>query len=173
MNIHPLLVHFPIALLSTYGVLELVRFKKITSQPYWFYVKAVLVILGVFASYFTALAGKVAAELYTHGTYNKIVETHELFALITIITFSVIAAAYLIRWVREYGFSKFAQKPALAKVWTLLVKLSDFILFSPVIVLLAIFGLAAISTTGALGGLLVYGQNNDPFIGFVYKVLIQ
>ncbi|MEK7110290.1 MAG: hypothetical protein AAB759_00205 [Patescibacteria group bacterium] len=39
MNIHPAFVHFPIALLTIYAVLELARFRFFTARPYWFHLK--------------------------------------------------------------------------------------------------------------------------------------
>lgn len=45
MNIHPFLVHFPIALFCVYTILECVRFQVVIKQPYWFYLKAGIVIM--------------------------------------------------------------------------------------------------------------------------------
>ena len=37
MNVHPLLIHFPIALLTVYVVMECLRFKKLLAEHSWFY----------------------------------------------------------------------------------------------------------------------------------------
>ena len=44
MNIHPIFVHFPIALLTLYSLAELIRWRRITELAYWFYVKAFAMI---------------------------------------------------------------------------------------------------------------------------------
>ena len=50
MNLHPIFVHFPIALFTLYALLECARFKKLQEQTYYFYLKAFLVITGGLAS---------------------------------------------------------------------------------------------------------------------------
>lgn len=64
-NIHPLLVHFPIALLTVYSLLEAVPLKRIQKLPYWFYVKAVLLITGTISILPTILAGLVIEDQFS------------------------------------------------------------------------------------------------------------
>src|SRR5512139_3985228 len=65
-NIHPLLVHFPIAFLSAFFVLDLAG--TIFAKPNWRVVAGWLLYLGTVASIFTATAGFIAAESVPHGS---------------------------------------------------------------------------------------------------------
>ena len=62
MNLHPIFVHFPIALLTLYTLCELLRFKKIKDHPAWFYLKAVLIICGTLGAAAALLTGDGAKE---------------------------------------------------------------------------------------------------------------
>lgn len=37
LNIHPVIVHTPIGLLTLYSIIELLRFKKLQERPYLFF----------------------------------------------------------------------------------------------------------------------------------------
>ncbi|MEC4749979.1 DUF2231 domain-containing protein [Methylomicrobium sp. Wu6] len=91
-NIHPLLVHFPIAFLSAFFVLDLAGslFKKAN----WRGVASWLLYLGAIASIFTATAGFIAANSVPHGeNVHAIIERHEHFG-ITVVTFAVLLSAW-------------------------------------------------------------------------------
>ena len=72
MNIHPLLVHFPIALLTIYSLLELVPFKQIYRQSYWFYTKAIILIIG---SISTSCQGSAPLCTNQQGVCNGAIAT--------------------------------------------------------------------------------------------------
>jgi uncharacterized membrane protein len=161
-NLHPLIVHFPIALLMTYSVFELIRFKKISGQPYWFYLKAILVILGTLSALVAYQFGEIARELIPGGRGNPLVSQHQNWAKISIIIYSIIVAGYSVQWLKQ----KY-------KIWSFLIKLQTWITESPLILLLALAGLIALSITGALGGIIVYGVGVDPFADYITKLLIH
>jgi len=56
MDFHPLVIHYPIAFLTTYAIFELLRFKKLLDLPYWLYIKATLLILGEISAVVTLIA---------------------------------------------------------------------------------------------------------------------
>ena len=75
-NIHPLLVHFPIALLSSFFIVNLIAHfvKKEPLQT----VATWLLYLGAFSAIFTVLAGFSAAESVEHSeNVHDIMEHHE------------------------------------------------------------------------------------------------
>jgi len=148
MNIHPLIVHFPIALLTTYAVLELIRFRIVTSKPYWFYIKVTLLILGTLASYAAILAGLIAKSLISNPDILYVINRHEFFGITTSVIFTLISLIYIRAWIKQVPDPK---------------KQTLF---------LAILGLTSIFITGALGGSIVYGPTNDPVTNWIYNLII-
>jgi len=75
-NIHPLLVHFPIAFLSVFFALDLVG--TISKNPESRSVATWLLYFGTVAALFTVIAGLIAAESVAHGqNVHDIMERHE------------------------------------------------------------------------------------------------
>ncbi len=146
MDLHPIFVHFPVALLTVYAVLELIRFEKVTSRPYWFHVKAIFAIfgsLGAIAAYATG---------NDHGAHSALGQMHVTFATTTLIIFCIIGFSYLLEWFKPSKYSLFVMRPY-------------------IIIPLAVLGLVAVTITGGLGGALVYGTHFDPFMAPIFKLL--
>jgi len=75
-NLHPLLVHFPIAFLSTFFALDLVG--TISKNPESRRVATWLLYFGTVAALLTVIAGLIAAENVAHGqNVHDIMERHE------------------------------------------------------------------------------------------------
>ncbi len=147
MDIHPIIVHFPIALLMLYAVFECIRFNKVLDKPYWFYVKAILVIVGELMIFLTLMTAPNEREM-------GLVQVHQTFAFATALVFGLIALHYLLVWLKKEG--KFNNIPTLPS-WSLII--------------LAIIGLVCITITGGLGGAIVYGTEFDPLMAPVFKLL--
>ena len=95
MDIHPLIIHYPIAFLTTYAVFELLRFRKLLDLPYWSYVKGVLVILGEISALVTLLVAMVSANL---AGESRLVLIYKLFMMMVAVIFGIISLAYIRRW---------------------------------------------------------------------------
>ncbi|NOT12887.1 MAG: DUF2231 domain-containing protein [Methylococcaceae bacterium] len=130
-NIHPLLVHFPIALLSTFFALDLLG--TLVKKPHWRGAASYFLYLGTIAAIFTVLAGFNAAESVAHGqTVHEIMENHEHLGV-----FVLSLAAVLSAWrLKSAGIIEHA-----ANVF--------FLLLSTILVVAMAFG-------ADLGGLMVY-----------------
>jgi len=153
MNLHPIVVHFPIAFLLFYGLFELISVKKLMAKPYWFYVKAVFIILGALgavASYLTGEGGLISAGR------SALVEVHANFALATMVLSIFLALVYIVAW---FGRDKFQ-----LVAWKFLVNRGAMI---P----LAIAMIALIVITGGLGGAIVYGTDFDPLMKPIFQLL--
>ncbi|MDD5272457.1 MAG: DUF2231 domain-containing protein [Methylovulum sp.] len=75
-NIHPMLVHFPIAFLVTFFVLDAVA--TLANKIAWRKVASWFLYLGTVAAAFTVLAGFIAADSVPHGdNVHEIMEHHE------------------------------------------------------------------------------------------------
>lgn len=170
MNLHPIFIHFPIAFLTIYSLMEMVRLKKIIALPYWFYVKAICIILGTASAYVTLLSGQLIEEMFEEA--NGLVEVHSVMAKATTFLFTIIAFLYILSWVQKGNFS-FTKKLRNNLLWIYLLKLQEFILKTQLIIILAFTGLLLITITGALGGIITFGPNTDPLTKFIYEILIK
>jgi len=88
-NVHPLLVHFPIALLTAFLIVELlaVIFRKKNLEP----VAGWMLYLGTLGAVATVAVGWFAAQSIPHGSaVHDVMETHEMLG------FSVLALAVVL-----------------------------------------------------------------------------
>ncbi|MEX0919156.1 MAG: hypothetical protein WDZ64_00195 [Parcubacteria group bacterium] len=145
-DIYPLVVHYPVAFLTFYSMLELIRFRSLTEKPYWFYIKAITVVVGEISAIVAVISAR-ASYHYVEGI--RLVDMHEIFGYITAIIFGIIALTYLMEW---FGPTKF----------------SSFIMRSWVIIPFSLIGLFFIVVTGGLFGAMVYGTQFDPFLKYVF-----
>lgn len=168
MDLHPIFVHFPIALLLIYGFMELLRFKKLTDNESWNYAKAGMVIIGVIFA-FIALASGEGAEEAIEATGNQlnleITEVHSLFAGTATWIFAISALGYLIFIINKIWL--FGNEN---KYWKFALKLESIILSKYIIILVAILGIIVMAITGALGGVIVYGTGKDPLADMIYSL---
>jgi uncharacterized membrane protein len=75
-NVHPMVVHFPIALLSSYFLMDV--WGMLSRRPSLRYVARWLLYLGAIGAIAAVAAGLVAAEMVPHGAQvHEIMETHE------------------------------------------------------------------------------------------------
>jgi uncharacterized membrane protein len=170
LNIHPIFVHFPIALLTIYSVLELIRFRRLLDSSEWFHVKFGLVVLGVLLGLVTAYTGDMAKHLIPGGRTSPLISTHELWAETTLVIFSFAAAGYLVAFIKKFRIPFLYKRNFIGKVWKFLLRAEYLILETPLIIFIALVGLVSVFITGALGGSIVYGPSSDPFAYFVYHL---
>jgi uncharacterized membrane protein len=79
-NIHPLLVHFPLAFLSAFFVLDVVG--TLAKKPQWRGVAGWFLYFGTVGALFTVMAGFIAANSVPHGgDVHEIMERHEHYGL--------------------------------------------------------------------------------------------
>lgn len=168
MDLHPMIVHFPIALLTIYALMELIRPKKLLQQESWVYIKATFLILGTLGAFAALSSGEIAADTYGE---TDLVETHEAWAGATTTIFGILAGLYVLFFIDKF-WSKKIPKTAkkLKKYWTIIMKIDYFFLNSFIIYLAVIAGLIALTITGALGGAMVHGTEKDPIIAIVYNL---
>lgn len=166
-SLHPLVVHFPVALLSVYAVAELVRFRRVAQQPYWFYFKATLAVLGSIGALVARQTGESIEEALeaSGGPIPRLIEIHSTWSLVATWIFAVLAVAYLLAWIRRDG-RLWGQKLGAAGDW------AGKLVSTWPSAILALAGLAAITATGALGAALVYGPGVDPAVNAIYRLLV-
>lgn len=179
MNLHPIFVHFPIALLSLYTFFEVVRFNFITRQPYYFYIKAILVTtggLGALAAFFTGnqATGAIRQTMQYDPQLRALRHLHSSFANLTMVVYGLLAAAYLIAWMGRDHWFLFLEKDPFKGIWSWLVKIANEIVNNTwLMVMAAIVGFIVITATGGLGGIMVYGDKADPFFVYFYHLFVK
>jgi uncharacterized membrane protein len=158
MNLHVVVIHFPIAALTLYALLELVRWRKIAGLSYWFYLKAFLVIVGELGAIAAVVTGKILIQGF-QGKLPKAIEMHERFAIMTAIAFGIIVLLYITAWLGRARSSPVPKVESFLAGWLM--------------PLLALAGLILITITGGLGGAMVFGADVDPIASLVYKLFVE
>jgi len=161
-----MLVHFPVALFTVYALLEIASLTRLGKQAYWFYVKAVVVLFGSVASCAAATAGLLIKPLFSgEPTIERLVTTHETFAITTVVVFALIAFGYAVAWIRK-------DMPAI-RLPGFVNGVSVFLQRTVVRMVLAGIGLACVTITGAIGGAIAYSPTVDPAVSLIYRIFIR
>jgi uncharacterized membrane protein len=94
-NVHPLLVHFPIAFLSSFFVLDMVG--TLAKKQHWRNVASWLLYFGTVAAVFTVTAGFIAASTVAHGVeVHAIMERHEHFG-VSVLSLAILLSAWRVK----------------------------------------------------------------------------
>lgn len=165
LNIHPILVHFPIGLLTVYSLLEIISIKKLRALPFWFQVKAVMLITGVIGSWAAFASGSLIEDEFN----SNLLEVHSSFAVATVVVYIIMAASYSVIWLEPWLTPRLTAT-WMKKIWQWKIIAARFIQKRAVICLLAVIGLVVLTITGALGGAIVYGPDIDPVVSFIYYI---
>jgi uncharacterized membrane protein len=165
-NLHPIFVHFPIAMLFIYSVVKVLPFKKWFPKVGWRDIGRMLLLVGVLGAFAALLTGDTAEHL-VHPN-RALVGMHSNFAAISTYIYGALLVGEIAAVIN-------AQQYAYGKNWVWVSSLLHFIetvlgnsVFSGILVAL---GFIAISVTGLLGGTIAYGLTADPVAPFVLKVL--
>ena len=167
MDIHPLLVHFPIAFLMVYALLEIITVFYFQRFHQIIFVKTFLLAVGMLGAFAALVTGYIAGERL--GAF-AVLEAHRFWAQFSAFLFLILCVGYLLYWLDIF---KMVQKlpNSIRRYWNFVEKLRRFILKPVVRLVLACSGLASIGITGALGASMVFGTTYDPVITIVYRLL--
>jgi len=168
-NLHPIFVHFPIALLSLYVFMELVSWGRIRQNSKWTFTKALMATSGGISLLVARQLGDAAGHLLNDQSMRPLLHLHEQYANYSTVVFGILGCVYLLVLLKLY-LNVHPNFPLLSSgLWTLF-KIQQLITDTPLVQLLALAGLITLTITGALGGAIVYGSNTDPFTNFVYHL---
>lgn len=141
MNIHPAFVHFPIALLFCYALIELLPLARFFPAVPWNPIRRFLLYVGSLSLIPTVITGLIAAG----GLETPAIEAHERAGLTTTLIFLAAAAIVYFAspesWLQRVGVK-----------------------------VLALLGLLMLFVTGALGANMVYGPDVDPIVSLVVRL---
>ena len=168
MDLHPLFIHFPIALLTLYSFLEVIRF--VAAGARWAHVRAILVITGVLGAFASLLTGETAEHLFQKPELRSVLEVHSLLANVTTWTFAVLAAAYLLLWLKETTLLE-SLPQVVRKPLSIAMTIASTVAGPRVAPILAVLSFLGLLMVGSLGAILVYGPDFDPITSFIYRIL--
>ena len=174
MNIHPLFVHFPIGLLAVYSLLEIGAYvlPVLRRQTWVFAVKAFLLFVGVLAAFVALATGGLAEKFVENGPAAFVLEVHAPFAATTTILYLILASAYLIRIFDTEGWGKAIAglSNPFIRIWSIKKYIAHIVLDTWLLPVVALLALVSLTITGALGAIIVYGPNIDPFVSFIFHL---
>lgn len=162
---HPIFVHFPIALLALYSFIKIVPLKRWFPNISWKNIELFLLVFGVGGAFAGLYTGQIARELMRGG--GQLLRTHSDFAQKSTFLYSLLLIGEILALLNPLITTKL--KPS--KTISLSVYIEKIITSPIVSNIIALLGLVAISITGLLGGVLVYGLSADPFAAIVMKLL--
>lgn len=164
-DLHPIFVHFPIALLSVYSIVKILPFQKWLPKVSWKHIERILLVVGVSGA-FLALATGDTAERLAHAN-RQLVNAHSTFAGLATWLYGALLLGEILSVYNPDIFltitSTLFQK--------ILVSIEQFLTQPFLSRLIAFVALVVISITGLLGGVIVYGTTADPAAGLVLKML--
>jgi uncharacterized membrane protein len=165
-NIHPLFVHFPIALLFLYSIIKILPFEKWFPKVAWRDIGRVLLVVGVLGAFTALLTGKTAEHLFHPN--RQLVSDHIDFAVTSTCLYGALLAGEIISFVNARRFKYGKNWKFISPVLVFLEQVLCNRILSAII---ALIGLIAISCTGILGGVMVYGPTADPLAGVLLHLL--
>ena len=169
INIHPIIVHFPIAFLFLYSLIILLPVQKWFKNISWKTSEQLLLMTGTLGIFVAKASGSLAQQITQPN--RQLSEMHELFANATtwfyLILLIIEFSPMIISYIRKKKNLSQKIKPLiklLQRVYKLLNK--NWIINTS-----ALLGVISLFLTGLLGGVMVYGISADPLAPFVLRIL--
>ena len=165
-NIHPILVHFPIAFLFIYSIIKILPLQKWFPTVSWKQIERILLVVGVLGALAAFATGDTAQHL-THPN-RQLVNAHANFAAISIFIYGILLAGEVLAVINKEYVPRLKLPNWINKFLSFIEK----IIYNKVLtVALAFIGFITISLTGLLGGVMVYGPTADPIAQIILKLL--
>ena len=164
-NIHPIFVHFPIALLFLYSIIKIFPFEKWFPKISWKHIEIALLSIGVLGAFAALATGETASHLIHPN--RQLVRMHSTFASISTWLYCLLLLGEILYLINDSVLVKL-NRPKITAIVLYIQKILTSSLVSKV---LAFLGFIAISITGLLGGAMVYSSSADPMTGIVLHLL--
>lgn len=165
-NLHPIFVHFPIALLFVYSIIKLLPFKKWFPNVAWRDIERLLLLVGIGGAYLALSTGEQAADLTRPN--ESLVEAHEFFANFTTRMYLLVLVGEIASFLNNKSYDFISKINSLPKI---LIWIEKILTNQNLVKVLVLLGFISLFITGVLGGVMVYGTTADPLAPFILKIL--
>lgn len=165
-NLHPIFVHFPIALLFVYSVIKILPFRRWLPNVAWRDIERVLLVFGIGGAFLSLSTGEQAAELTRPN--RSLVEAHEFFANFSTRMYLLLLIGEVANYLNTKNFILINKINYLPK---LIAWIEKVLTNKNLVLTLVVLGFITLFLTGVLGGVLVYGTTADPLAPFILKIL--
>ena len=165
-NIHPIVVHFPIALLVIYSIIKIFPFRKWFPNVAWRDIERLLLLIGVMGAFLSLSTGEQAEDFSRPN--EDLVGAHEFFANFSTRTYLIILIGEFANYLNTKNFSLINKINYLPKI---LAWVEKILTNKNLVLVLVILGFISLFLTGVLGGVMVHGTTADPLAPFVLEVL--
>ena len=163
-NLHPLFVHFPIALLVVYSCLKIIPFERWFPHVALKDIQRVLLFFGLLGAGAALFTGETAERLTQPNV--GIVSMHSLCATIATSIYGALFFGELCVLFHQYIIRIIS--PSYTRIISWIECILTTSIFSRI---LALCGFIALAIVGVLGGVMVYGLSADPLAPFILSLL--
>lgn len=164
-NIHPIIVHFPIAFLFLYSIIKILPLNRFSDKINWVHIRILLIVVGMIGAWFSGITGEISEHLVQVN--REVLNFHTLFAGTTNTFYGILLFGELLPVINIYVVRKF-NNLYINKFFGFFNKIFSNQI---ILILMAIFGLLSLLMTGLLGGVMVYGTTADPIADPILKIL--
>ena len=168
INIHPIIVHFPIAFLFLYSLIILLPVQKWFKNISWKVSEQLLLLTGTLGIFVAQVSGSLAQKITRPS--RQISEMHELFANTTMWFYLILIVIEFSPMIISF-IQKKIHKDKKCFILPLLKRVHNILNRKWIIILSALLGVISLFLTGLLGGVMVYGISADPLAPFVLRML--
>lgn len=165
-DLHPIFVHFPIALLFIYSILKIAPLEKFLPKINWAHIRQALLVFGFLGALVALASGETAEHL--NKPVRAVVEMHSFFAALATWLYGLLLGGEFLPVINPLIATKIT---SLKFILPLTLILEKILSNKWVAGILAVLALVAILVTGLLGGVMVYGTSADPLAPIVLNLL--
>ena len=167
MNIHPIIIHFPIALLVVYSLLEMVSIFSWKWVPSLKVTKQFLLFVWTIWVFFALQTWDLASDIWEYP--KNLVHEHERRANISYILYIVLSVYYLL----TFEFVQNLLQKVHKNIVPLIKKIQEQKYISIIVATLATLWIIALTITWALGGAISHWPDTDPIVKIIYNIFVK